>query len=111
MQMIAGRTTDFLLAPDGRKVSGAALTIYLAAKIPGVCQAQIIQRERTALIFNLAVDQSFDQSSLDLIREKVTHFFGVSMRIVPNYVDAIPKEPSGKYRFSICELPATESTR
>jgi phenylacetate-CoA ligase len=111
MQMIAGRTTDFLLAPDGRKVSGAALTIYLAAKVPGVRQAQIIQRERTTLIFNLAVNQSFDQSSLDLIREKVTHFFGASMQIVPNYVEAIPKEPSGKYRFSICELPPVELTR
>ena len=78
--MIAGRTTDFLCAPDGRKVSGAALTIYLAAKVPGVRQAQIIQRERTTLIFNLVVDQSFNQSSLDLIREKVTHFFGESMQ-------------------------------
>jgi phenylacetate-CoA ligase len=111
MQMIAGRTTDFLCAPDGRKVSGAALTIYLAAKVPGVRQAQIIQREIMTLIFNLVVDQSFNQSSLDLIREKVTHFFGESMQIVPNYVDTIPKESSGKYRFSICELPPTEVTR
>ncbi len=110
MQMIAGRTTDFLCAPDGRKVSGAALTIYLAAKVPGVRQAQIIQRERTILIFNLVVDRSFDQSSLDLIREKVTHFFGEQMQFVPNYVDTIPKEPSGKYRFSICELPLMEMT-
>jgi phenylacetate-CoA ligase len=111
MQMIAGRTTDFLHAPDGRRVSGAALTIYLAAKVPGVRQAQIVQRERTNLIFNLVVDQSFGQSSLDLIREKVTHFFGEQMQFVPNYVDTIPKEPSGKYRFSICELPHTETTR
>jgi phenylacetate-CoA ligase len=111
MQMIAGRTTDFLYAPDGRKVSGAALTIYLAAKVPGVRQAQIIQRERTTLIFNLVVDQSFNQSSLDLIREKVTHFFGESMQIVPNYVETIPKEPSGKYRFSICELPSSGMMR
>jgi phenylacetate-CoA ligase len=108
MQMIAGRTTDFLCAPDGRRVSGAALTIYLAAKVPGVRQAQIIQRERTTLIFNLVVDQSFGQSSLALIREKVTHFFGEQMQFVPNYVEAIPKEASGKYRFSICELPLAE---
>jgi len=111
MQMIAGRTTDFLCAPDGRKVSGAALTIYLAAKVPGVRQAQIIQRERTTLIFNLVVDQSFGQSSLNLIREKVTHFFGEQMQFVPNYLDTIPKESSGKYRFSICELPTVETTQ
>jgi phenylacetate-CoA ligase len=108
MQMIAGRTTDFLCAPDGRKVSGIALAIPLAANVLGVRQVQIIQREKTTLIFNLVVDHSFDQSSLDLIREKVTHFFGESMQIVPNYVEAIPKEPSGKYRFCICELPPAE---
>ncbi len=104
MQMVAGRTTDFLLAPDGRKVSGAALTIYLAAKIPGVRQAQIVQREKSRLIFNLAVDDKFTESSQALIREKVAHFFGPTMKFELNYVDGIPKEASGKYRFSICEL-------
>jgi phenylacetate-CoA ligase len=109
MQMVAGRTTDFLLAPDGRRISGAALTIYLAARIPGVRQAQIVQRERNRLIFNLAVDPSFGESSLAMIREKVDSFFGAAMQFEPNYVDSIPAEPSGKYRFSICELPPTES--
>ena len=28
---------------------------------------------------------------------------------MPNYVETIPKESSGKYRFSICELPHAES--
>jgi len=111
MQMIAGRTTDFLCAPDGRKVSGVVLATYLATKVPGVRQVQIIQRERTTLIFNLAVDQSFDQSSLAQIREKVTFFFGETMQFTPNYVEAIPKEPSGKYRFSICDLTPAETTQ
>jgi phenylacetate-CoA ligase len=111
MQMIAGRTTDFLCALDGRKVSGIALAIPLAAKVPGVRQVQIIQRERTTLIFNLVVDRSFDQSSLAQIREKVTFFFGEAMQFTLNYVEAIPKEPSGKYRFCICELSPTEMTR
>ncbi len=104
MQVVAGRTTDFLLAPDGRKVSGAALTIYLAARIPGVRQAQIIQREKLKLIFNLVVDAGFDQVSRQLIEERVRHFFGNSMGVEYRYVDEIPREASGKYRFSICEL-------
>lgn len=108
MQMVAGRTTDFLIAPDGRHVSGAALTIYLAARIPGVRQAQIVQRERSRLTFNLVVDQSFNDQSLALIREKVTSFFGSEMLFTPNYVETIPAEPSGKYRFSICELDSKD---
>jgi len=106
MQMIAGRTTDFLLAGDGRKVSGAALTIYLAAKVPGVRQAQIVQRELGRLIFNLATDSQFGADSKALIEERVRHFFGASMKVDYNLVKEIPKEASGKYRFSICEISA-----
>ncbi len=104
MQMVAGRTTDFLLAPDGRKVSGAALTIYLAAKVPGVRQAQIVQRERARLIFKLVTDSQFNANSKAMIEERVRHFFGASMGVDYSLVNEIPKEASGKYRFSICEL-------
>lgn len=106
MQMVAGRTTDFLLAPDGRKVSGAALTIYLAAKVPGVRQAQIVQRERERLMFNLVIDSQFGAESKAMIAEKVRHFFGASMVADYHFVEYIPKEASGKYRFSICEIMA-----
>jgi phenylacetate-CoA ligase len=108
MRVIAGRTTDFLLAQDGRKVSGAALAIYLAAKIPGVRQAQIVQRERSKLIFNLVIDRLFDDSSQSLIRRKVDDFFGAEMSFTLNFVESIPRETSGKYRFSICELESEE---
>jgi phenylacetate-CoA ligase len=109
MQMVAGRTTDFLLAPDGRRVSGAALTIYLAAKVPGVRQAQIIQRKKEVLIFNLSVAPDFGEASKAQIRQKVEHFFGPGMQVIFNFVDGIAREPSGKYRFSICELRAEEA--
>lgn len=108
MHVVAGRTTDFLLAPDGRKVSGAALTIYLAAKVPGIRQAQIVQREKATLIFNLVVDGSFDDASQALIRQKVNDFFGTQMSFKFNFVEGIPREKSGKYRFSICELATEE---
>ena len=108
MQMVAGRTTDFLLAPDGRKVSGAALTIYLAAQVPGVRQAQIIQRQHGRLIFNLVTDSRFSETSRRMIEEKVRHFFGTDMKVEFEFVTAIAKEPSGKYRFSICELNVAE---
>ncbi|MGB5139493.1 MAG: phenylacetate--CoA ligase family protein, partial [Candidatus Zixiibacteriota bacterium] len=108
MQMVAGRTTDFLLAPDGRKVSGAALTIYLAAQVPGVRQAQIIQKEHGRLTFNLVTDSRFNDSSRRMIEEKVRHFFGAMMAVEYKFVDGIARESSGKYRFSICELNVAE---
>lgn len=104
MQMVAGRTSDFLRTADGRRVSGTALTILLAAKVKGVRQAQIVQRELTKLVFKLVVDDEFDDDSRQLIRKQVAHFFGDRMEFTLEFVDEIPREASGKYRFSICEL-------
>jgi phenylacetate-CoA ligase len=104
MKMVAGRTTDFLLAPDGRRVSGAALTIYLAAKVQGIRQAQIVQRELGKLTFNLVLGSEFNDDSRRHLRERVNHFFGPNMEIEINSVDEIPREASGKYRFSICQV-------
>lgn len=105
MQMVAGRVTDFLLAPDGRKVSGAALTIHLVATIPGVKQAQIVQEAVTRLDFNLVVNADFDHNARASIEEKVREYFGPTMTVTYNYRDEIPRESSGKYRFSICKIP------
>jgi phenylacetate-CoA ligase len=108
MQVIAGRTTDFLVAPNGRKVSGAALTIYLAARVKGIRQAQIVQRELGSLTFNLVLSSEFDDESRRRLRERVTHFFGQEMEFDINSVSEIPREPSGKYRFSICQVALTK---
>jgi phenylacetate-CoA ligase len=104
MKMVAGRTSDFLVATDGRRVSGTALTILLAAKVPGVRQVQIIQKELHQLVFRLVTDPSFGPNSENLIRKQVAHFFGGEMGFSLEFVKEIPKEASGKYRFSICEI-------
>lgn len=104
MKMVAGRTSDFLIAADGRRVSGTALTILLAARVPGVRQVQIVQKELHRLTFKLVTDQSFGTESESLIRKQVAHFFGGDMGFSLEFVPEIPKEASGKYRFSICEI-------
>jgi phenylacetate-CoA ligase len=104
MQMVAGRTSDFLRAVDGRRVSGTALTVLLAAKVNGVRQVQIVQHELTSLTFKLVVDDTFNDDSRQLIERQVEHFFGERMEFTLEFVDEIPREASGKYRFSICEL-------
>jgi len=104
MEMVAGRTTDFLLCPDGRKVSGAALTIYLIANTPGVRQAQIVQETRGSVRLRLVRSEEFTEDSMAFLEKQVPEFFGEAMRVEYEFVDAIPSEPSGKYRFSICKL-------
>jgi len=104
MEMVAGRSTDFLVCPDGRRVSGAALTIYLIANTPGVRQAQIVQDQPDAVRLRIAKGGEFTGKSMEFLQSKVPEFFGEGMRVDYEFVDEIPCESSGKYRFSICNV-------
>ena len=108
MNMIGGRVTDFLVTPDGRVVSGAAMTIYFVATIPGVAQAQLVQKEKNLLLLRLVRGAEFDAGSDGKIKAAVHKFFGPDMRYEVDFVDEIPLEASGKYRFSISEIDPLE---
>jgi phenylacetate-CoA ligase len=104
MEMVAGRTTDFILTPHGLRVSGAALTIYLISSVPGIRQAQIVQDEIDHLNFRIVPDPEFNREGLAVLKEKVPEFFGSEMRYDITFMEEIPKDPSGKFRFSISNI-------
>lgn len=107
MEKVSGRVTDFLIARDGRRVSGASLTIYLIANTPGVRQAQIVQELPSELNLRIVRGPDFTDDSIEFLHMKVPEFFGHDMKLNFEFVESIPKEASGKYRFSICNLKAT----
>ena len=111
MRMVAGRTTDFLKTPKGVSVSGSALTIYLITSVPGIKQAQIIQDKIDHLLFKLVTGREFLEAGAQTFGKKVSEFFGGEMRYDIQYVEEIPKEASGKYRFSISLLKDEGSAR
>jgi phenylacetate-CoA ligase len=104
MKLAGGRVTDFLLAADGRIVSGAALTIYLVANAPGVAQAQIVQEREKEITLRIVKGEGFGPETLSFLAKQIPAFFGDGMRYSLEYCDLIPVEPSGKYRFSISKL-------
>jgi phenylacetate-CoA ligase len=110
MKMVAGRTTDFLKTTKGVSVSGSALTIYLITSVPGIRQAQIIQDKVDHLTFKVVAGREFLESGTRTFREKVSEFFGEEMRYDIQYVEEIPKEKSGKYRFSVSLLKDAGTT-
>jgi phenylacetate-CoA ligase len=104
IERIEGRTADFLMKPGGELVSGISLTDHFAGHIPGVGQIQLIQEERDLLTLNIVRDEAFDDESVNKIRVLVADFFGEEMKLLLNFMDEIPFEKSGKYRFTICKV-------
>ena len=95
---IAGRTSDFIVTPDKKIISGISLTDFFAL-VPGIIQIQIVQEEIDHLTFKIIKSTEFSDESIIKLKEIEQRFFGDKMCISYNYVDSIPKEIGGKFRF------------
>lgn len=103
---IAGRTADLLFTPAGKAITAGSLVLYLVDEAPGLLgQAQIIQDGVDHLLIKLTRQPPPSPQVMDHQRNKVRELFGPNMRVDFDLVEAIPREPSGKYRFAICAIP------
>jgi phenylacetate-CoA ligase len=107
IEMTGGRITDFLLAPDGRIVSGASLTIYLIANAVGVAQAQLVQEDERAITVRLVPGPGYGPETEAWILGELSRFFGKDMDFSVETTSEIPLATSGKHRFSICKIDPT----
>jgi len=110
MKVVKGRTTDFVIAPDGRWVHGLAL-IYVVRAIPGVGQYQIVQDDVDAVRVRLVVDDGFPADGADRIRDGVVKRLGQDVRVSVEFEDAIETDPSGKFRYVISRVAGEREPR
>ena len=101
---IEGRVADYVLTRAGDYISGISLTENFAVKIPGVAQMQIVQEEIDRFTFNIVKGSDFSDQSLAVLAEQVAHHFGTGTQYATVYLETIPQEPSGKYRFCISKV-------
>ncbi len=101
---VTGRDADFVLTPERKIISGISLTENFSLKVPGVEQMQIEQNTLERLKIKIVRDKAFNDDSTRLLRDLCQKTFGTVMRCDIEYVDKIPQEKSGKYRFVISHL-------
>ncbi len=104
IERVEGRDADYVLTPAGHLISGISLTENFAVLVPGAAQVQIVQESVTRLLIRLVVDDAFNDASRAKIAELVRDTFGDGVTHDVELVDAIPQEPSGKYRFCISKV-------
>lgn len=105
LRRIVGRTADFLVRRDRSRVAGISLIENTLTDLPGLDQMQIVQEALDHLVLRVVPGAGFGpevQSAL------TTYFEGQfpGARIEVEQVTAIAQEANGKYRFSICKVPA-----
>ncbi len=106
---VTGRVADFLVAEDGSRVAGISLIENTLTRLPGLEQMQIVQTRRDVVDVNLVEGEGYagdtERDLVAALRDALGA--GVDVRLHP--VDAIAREPSGKYRFSICRIAGGDS--
>lgn len=102
IERIEGRLDDYILTPDGRYVTGLSV---LFRGVPAVREAQIEQEQPDAVLIRLARNEGYGLSDEGIIRSEARRRLGNSIRIQFEYVDRIPREPGGKFRFIKSRLP------
>lgn len=101
IEQVIGREADYVLTPSGTLISGISLTDHFATEVRGAAQVQIVQEELRCLRLRMVAGDEFGPTSRHQIESLVRKTFGPEMRYDLELVDAIPQEPSGKYRFCV----------
>ncbi len=104
LERLEGREADYVLTPAGELISGISLTENFALHVPGLAQLQIIQETVHRFVLRIVRGSDFGDDSLRRIGELVAERFGPAVTFECEYVDAIPQEASGKYRFCISRV-------
>jgi phenylacetate-CoA ligase len=104
LERVEGRVADYVVLPGGKLISGISLTENFAMLVPGLDQFQIVQEAPQRFRFRVVRGRGFGPASLDEIRRLARERFGSEVEYDCEYLDRIPPEPSGKYRFCISKV-------
>jgi phenylacetate-CoA ligase len=104
MKEVSGRVADFLVRKDGSLVAGVSLVERTLTAYPGIRQMQIVQEDLDNIVINLVKGNSFSAEVEQKLEAEFKNFVGGHNTIHINFVHAIKKEASGKYRFSISKV-------
>jgi phenylacetate-CoA ligase len=100
LKEIQGRSTDFVIAADGKVMHGLSL-IYILRDLDGINAFKVIQESRQQTRVLLVTDAEFRPSTAAQIISGFKQRLGSSVEVQIELVDVIPAEKSGKFRYIV----------
>lgn len=100
---VVGRSSDFVVAQDGSKLHGAALT-YILRDIEGIEGFKIVQKQRNLVQVNIVKGAEYQIDKEAFICREFSRRLGEGLSCVFDYPKVIAPEKSGKYRYIVCEV-------
>lgn len=104
MSNLRGRTTDFVVTPDGRWQHGLSV-IYVVRDIEGVEEFKIIQEDYDMVRVLIKQHESlFPSDGVKRIVAGIKKRMGDTVNVNVEMVDSIPRDASGKYRYVVSHV-------
>lgn len=101
---IQGRSTDFVVAEDGTVLHGLSL-IYVVRDLTGVRAFKIVQESRSLIRVQLVPEVGANTSGMNgIVIEGFRRRLGAGVDVAVEFVDSIPAEKSGKFRYVVSHV-------
>jgi phenylacetate-CoA ligase len=99
-----GRLCDQYVAPDGTRHSVLALSSTIADSGPSLGPIQYIQKSLTRFHLLVTNDPPVTDQIEQHIRQVIHRLVSPDIEVTIQPVEELPREPSGKIRYCICEV-------
>ncbi len=104
MKNIRGRTTDFIVTPDGRWQHALSI-IYVVRNIEGVDEFKIIQNDKDDISVLLKIHENlYPADGNERIVAGFRKRMGEEVNVRIEMCDSIPRDASGKYRYVVSKV-------
>jgi len=100
---VEGRATDFVVTPTG-KIMHALSLIYILRDLSGIKSFKIIQENKELFRILVVKDRAYSLDLESVIRQEINKLMEKPVEIIFEYVDEIPPEKSGKYRYVVSKV-------
>ena len=107
---VAGRSTDFVVTPDGR-IMHALSVIYVLRATEGVGEFKFIQHKIEEVEILIVPNLKWNDNANGKIISGIHARMGDSVNISIRIVDFIPAENSGKHRYVVSHVPLPAGLR
>lgn len=104
MADVTTKAEDIVITPDGRWISPSVLT-HPFKPLRHVLKSQIVQDELDHLAVKIVPDGAFSEEEERSLKKSLRTRLGGAVRVDIEIVEDIPREPSGKFRWVVSEIP------
>jgi phenylacetate-CoA ligase len=107
LREIVGRTSDNFLLPDGRIVHGEYFTHIFYGR-DEIKQFQFVQETREKYTLRLVPGKGYHEGIAAEVEREIRRMIGGFSVLEIELRDEIPKTSSGKFRFTVSNIPVAE---